>query len=468
LNRQLKHESSPSDAGPIDENISTRRGGLKTSDRGGRTSSERSGAVSITGAESRGPLEGLRAVVFTQAWAGTFATQMLSLMGAEVIQIEVRSRPDNWRGGYSAVVPPALRSIPTAMHGWNCNPNYNSVNLSKEAITLDVASPQGARMIRQLIVTADIVAENFAPRVMGNLGLDYSSLVEIRPDIIMLSLSAYGATGPYSNFPGIGGTVEPMAGMSALMGYEDGPPINSGNMVPDAVAGSYGAAALLIALHYRERTGRGQYIDLSMQEANMCFIADALMDYSANGRVRGRMGNHHPTIAPHNLYPCTGSDRWIALAASTDAEFSRLCTAAGRPDWLLDKRFIGAADRKRNETALDEQIGAWTSTRDAFELEAVLHEAGITAGAVRNADDVLVFEQLRVRGMLQPIEHPEAGIHDQVTVPWRLSRTPGTRVRYSPLFGEHSRDVFRRLLATTDEEYDQLDALGITGSTEPV
>lgn len=445
------------------------RSELRTSNEAGRASSNEEGHTDSNAIEEpRGPLEGLRAVVFTQAWAGTFATQALSLMGAEVIQVEVRSRPDNWRGGYAAVVPSALLALPTAVHGWNCNPNYNSVNLNKETVTLDVASSQGARMIRQLIATADIVAENFAPRVMGNLGLDYASLTKIRPDVIMLSLSAYGATGPYCNFPGIGGTVEPMAGMSALMGYEGGPPMNSGNMVPDAVAGSYGAAALLIALHYRERTGRGQYIDLSMQEANMCFIADALMDYSANSRVRGRMGNHHPTIAPHNLYSCSGNDRWIAFSAATDAEFARLSTVANHQEWAADERFLSPSDRKRHEAELDELIAAWTATHDAFELEVILQRAGITAGAVRTANDLLVFQHVRERGVLEAVHHPEAGTHDQVTVPWRLSRTPGTRVRYSPLFGEHSREVFHHLLATTDEEYEELEALGITGSTEPV
>ena len=256
------------------------------------------------GSPSRGPLDGLRAIVLTQAWAGTFATQLLALMGMEVIQIEARRRLDSWRGGYGGTIPPALRDVPTAVHPWNCSPNYNAVNLNKLGMTLDLSRPEGLAIFKRLVPGADVVAENFSPRVMGNLGLDYASLTRLRPDLIMLSMSAYGATGPYANIPGIGGTIEPMAGMSALLGYEDGPPLNSGLMYPDPVAGYCGAAAVLIALHYRRRTGRGQHIDLSMQETNMTFIADALMDYSANRRVRGRLGNHHETIAPHNIYPC--------------------------------------------------------------------------------------------------------------------------------------------------------------------
>ncbi|MGH2604770.1 MAG: CoA transferase, partial [Dehalococcoidia bacterium] len=240
-----------------------------------------------------GPLTGLRGIVLTQAWAGTFATELLGLLGMEIVQIEARQRLDSWRGGYGGAVPKAIRDNGTAVHPWNCNPLYNSVNLNKRAITLNLSHPEGVAIFKRLVPFADVVAENFSPRVMGNLGLDYAALTRIRPDVILLSMSAYGATGPYANVPGIGGTIEPMAGMSALLGYEDGPPLNSGQMYPDPVAGYYGAAAGLIALHHRERTGEGQQIDLSMQEANMTFIADALMEYSAGGRVRGRIGNHH-------------------------------------------------------------------------------------------------------------------------------------------------------------------------------
>ena len=198
-----------------------------------------------------GPLSGLRGIVLTQAWAGTFATQLLGLLGMEVIQIEARQRIDSWRGGYGGQVPQAIRDNGTAVHPWNCAPNYNSVNLNKQAITLDLSRPEGRDIFKRLVPFADLVAENFSPRVMGNLGLAYEDLKAIRPDVILLSMSAYGATGPYANIPGIGGTIEPMAGMLALLGYEDGPPLNSGLMYPDPVAGYYGAAAVLIALHHR-------------------------------------------------------------------------------------------------------------------------------------------------------------------------------------------------------------------------
>ncbi len=425
------------------------------------------------GTATRGPLDGVRCVVLTQAWAGTFATELLGLLGADVIQIEALSRPDSWRGGYGGSIRTALRQLPTAVHPWNCSALYNSVNLNKRALTLDLSQPEGIETFRQLVLTADVVAENFTPRVMGNLGIDYAALKRLRPDIILLSMSAYGATGPYANIPGIGGTIEPMSGMSSLLGYPDGPPLNSGQMYPDPVAGYFGAAAVLLALHERERTGEGQYIDLSMQETSMTFIADALLEYAANGRVRPRMGNRHPAMAPHNVYPCRGNrnqeigNRWIAISAASDEQFAALATAAGRPDWASDPRFATAEARKQQEDEMDALIAAWTAEQDGFELEERLGREGVTAAVVRTAPETLELEQLRQRGLLVEVTHPEAGTHLQAAAPWRLSRTPGGVRRYAPCLGEHGREVLTTLLGLSDGAYDRLEALGVAGTEPP-
>jgi crotonobetainyl-CoA:carnitine CoA-transferase CaiB-like acyl-CoA transferase len=419
----------------------------------------------------RGPLDGLHGIVLTQAWAGSFATELLALMGMEVIQIEARRRLDSWRGGYGGTIPAALKQNPSAVHPWNCSPNYNAVNLNKYAMTLDLSQPEGLAIFKDLVPFADVVAENFTPRVMHNLGLDYASLARIRPDVILLSMSAYGATGPYANVPGIGGTIEPMAGMSALLGYEDGPPLNSGMMYPDPVAGYFGTAAVLTALHVRERTGQGQHIDLSMHETNMTFIADALMDYSANRRVRPRLGNKHPTIAPHGIYCCRGDGaavkRWIAIAAETNEEFDKLCTVAGHPEWAADPRFATPGDRKANEQHLDQLIEDWTRTEDAYSLEVRLRSAGVPAGVVRNADEVIANDHLRQRGFLATVTHPETGTQTQAAAPWLLSRTPGGVTRPAPCLGEHSREVLSRFLGITDDQYRRLEAMGITGTDPP-
>lgn len=420
----------------------------------------------------RGPLDGVRCVVLTQAWAGTFATELLGLLGADVIQIEALSRPDSWRGGYGGSIRTALRQLPTAVHPWNCSALYNSVNLNKRALTLDLSRPEGIETFRRLVLTADVVAENFTPRVMGNLGIDYAALTKLRPDVILLSMSAYGATGPYANIPGIGGTIEPMSGMSSLLGYPDGPPLNSGQMYPDPVAGYFGAAAVLLALRHRERTGEGQQIDLSMQETSMTFIADALLEHAANGRVRPRMGNRHPAIAPHGIYK-TGNrnqeigNRWVAISATSDEQFRALAAAAGSAEWASVPRFATAAVRKEHEDELDALIAAWAATQDGFALEERLRRAGVNAAVVRSAPETLQLEQLRRRGMLVEVTHPETGTHLQAAAPWRLSRTPGGVRRYAPGLGEHGRELLTTLLGVSDAAYDRLEASGIAGTEPP-
>lgn len=413
-----------------------------------------------------GPLEGVRAIVLTQAWAGSFCTELLGLLGAEVIQVESRQRLDSWRGSFRAQVPAGLRDRPTALHGYNTNALYNSVNLNKYSLTLNLGDARGIDLFKRLVPHADVVAENFSPRVMGNFGLDYRSLRKLKPDVILVSLSAYGATGPYANVPGIGGTIEPMSGMSSLLGYENGPPINSGQMYPDPVAGYFGAAAAVLALRHRERTGEGQYVDLSMQEANMTFIADALMEYAVNRRVQPRLGNHHPSRAPHNVYPCR-ERQWIALSIRTDEEWRRFCAAIDHLEWAADERFLDNASRKRNEAALDRLVSDWTATQDVDALEARLVDAGLAAGKVLDAAAVRWNEQLRARGFIVALDHPEAGVLDYVGVPVRLSSTPGAATEPPPLLGQHSWQVLSTLLGLTRPEYDNLVAEGVTGSGPP-
>ncbi len=415
----------------------------------------------------RGPLKGVRAIVLTQAWAGTFCTELLGLLGAEVIQVESRQRLDSWRGGnYRGQVPSGLRDRPTAVHGYNTNALYNSVNLQKYCVTLNLADPRGLDVYKRLVPHSDLVAENFSPRVMGNFGLDYESLKEIKEDIILISLSAYGHTGPYANVPGIGGTIEPMSGMSSLLGYEGGPPINSGQMYPDPVAGYYGAAAAVLALRHRNRTGEGQYIDLSMQEANMTFIADALMEYAINGAVRPRLGNHHLSIAPHNMYGCLQGE-WIAIAVRGEDQWERFCAAAGEPGWASDERYIDNAARKRHEAALDAAIAAWASTQDAATLETRLAAAGIAAGRVLGAEGVGRNPQMRARDFVVTLDHPETGALEYTGVPLRLSGSPGAATMAAPVQGQNCWQVFSTLLNMPRSEYEALVADGVTGAGPP-
>ena len=245
----------------------------------------------------------------------------------------------------------------------------------------------------------DFVAENFSPRVMGNFGLDYEALCRIKPDVVMASLSAYGATGPWAGVPGIGGTIEPSSGMSALLGYPGGAPLNSGQMYPDPVAGICGFAAIALALLHRQRTGEGQYIDLSMQEANFTFIGDAWLEYELTGKVRGPLGNRHPQHAPHAVYPtrraADGFDQWIAIATESDAQFTALAD-------VLDMGEVGewatAEARKAREDELDQRIASLTALRDKQELEAALAHRGVPAAAVLDPAEIVRDEVLKERG----------------------------------------------------------------------
>lgn len=411
------------------------------------------------GGRGTGPLSGFRGLVLTQAWAGTYATELLGLLGAEVIQLEVRKRLDSWRGTYQNPIPKHLADRPEARHAWNVSPLYNSVNLNKQCVTLDLDDEDGVALFKRLVGQVDFVAENFSPRVMGKLGLGYEVLRQINPGLVMASLSAYGATGPWANVPGIGGTIEPSSGMSALLGYEGEEPINSGQMYPDPVAGLCGFAAIALALLHRDRTGEGQYVDLSMQEASFTFIGDAWLEYELCGTVRGPQGNRHPRFAPHGIYPAAGADQWLAIAVETDAQWAALVRE-------LDLRLPADLDegqRKRREAEIDERIAEVTQRQDKTLLAGRLVAQGMLAALVLDAAEIANDPALKARGHLVRVVHPEAGSHWQSGLAAQFSRTPGGVTRSAPLQGQHSREVFGTLAGLTDAEYERLVAKGVTG-----
>ncbi|MGE3075025.1 MAG: CaiB/BaiF CoA transferase family protein [Dehalococcoidia bacterium] len=413
-----------------------------------------------------GPLAGVRGIVLTQAWAGTYCTELLAFMGVDLIQIEVLQRPDAWRGSYDAPLAGRMKDVPTAEHSWNCNFLYNSVNLNKRCITLNLQHPDGMAVFKRLLPFADVVVENFSPRVLGNLGIDYEAMREIKSDVILCSLSAYGHTGPWANIPGIGGTIEPTSGMSALLGYPDGGPMNSGQMYPDAVAGLNGFAALVTALRHRQQTGEGQYIDLSMQEANLVFAGDAALEYIRTGRQRPRQGNRHPRWAPHGIFRCSGEEQWVALSCESQAHWAALKKILAAP--ALDAPEFATNDsRKAHEDALEGAIEAATSSCVRDELVAALQGEGIPAAPVLSPLEVAADPALRARNVVMEVTHPEAGTWPQSGVPWHFSSVPNPPLRPAPRLGEHSAEVLAELLGTTAEEYDSLVAAGVSGIDPP-
>ena len=421
---------------------------------------------------SQGPLAGYTGIVLTQAWAGTYCTMLLAMMGANVIQVEVRSRPDGWRGGYEGEIPPKLRDRETAIHPWNCGPLYNSVNLGKRCVTLDLSDPDGLKIFRELVEEADFIAENFSPRVMKNFGVDYEALKEIKPDVILCSLSAYGHTGPWANVPGIGGTIEPSSGMSSLLGYEDGIPLNSGQMYPDAVAGLNAATALTAALVHRKQTGVGQFIDLSMMEANLTFVGEAATETLWGGAVPGPIGNKHRTWAPHGIYEChpddQGNPSHIAIGCENEQQWSALSSLIGDTSSSFDySEFDTLEKRKRNETVLDEILSAFCALQFAPQLCETLSHNGVPSAVVMNTLEVSEDPDLIERKIIQMINHPEAGPAYQATLPIHFTGRAITNIRHSPRHGEHSWEVFSDLLSMDYETFARLKAKGVTGEGPP-
>jgi crotonobetainyl-CoA:carnitine CoA-transferase CaiB-like acyl-CoA transferase len=398
------------------------------------------------------PLEHIRALVLTQAWAGTLATQLLGDMGADVIQVEALRRPDVWRGGYG---PDDLTGVypqdDPGARPYNRCARFNSVNRNKRGITLDLGTSEGQELFLALVREADVVAENFSSRVMKNFGLDYA---------------AYGHTGPYAAYGGIGGTAEPMSGLASLQEEADGTPLNSGIMYPDPVAGLMGCAAVLIALHHRHRTGQGQFIDLALQEATITFIGEQVLEYTMTGRVPPRLGNRDRWMAPHGTYRCQGDDAWVSLAVRSDDEWHRLAAIIGQP-WAVEPRFARAADRRVHATELDRYLEVWTGLQNAREIMKRLQEEGIPCAPVLTPWTVFENVQLQERGFFEEVHHPEAGTHSYAGLPWKLSRTPG-RVRLAaPCLGEHNEEVLGGLLGLSALDLADLTARGITGRTPP-
>jgi crotonobetainyl-CoA:carnitine CoA-transferase CaiB-like acyl-CoA transferase len=420
------------------------------------------GRVGSPAAPTVGPLSGYRGLVLTQAWAGAYATELLALMGAEIVQVEARGRLDSWRGLGSRAVPATLRERGTPGDAWDLNPLFNSVNMSKRSITLDLSRAEGVDLFRRLLPRFDFVVENFSPRVMGNLGIAYGDLRKLREDIVMVSMSAYGATGPWSPVPGIGGTIEPCSGMSSLLGYVDGPPLNSGHMYPDPVAGLYGFGAVITALAHRCRTGEGQYVDVSMQEACATFVGDEWMRYQEAGLSPARRGNRHPAYAPHGIFRCSGEDQWVALAAPDDHAWAAVVDVLGG-DELDDERFATAQGRQGNEGDLEAAINRRTVEREKFELADALASARVIAAPVLDVGEVLADADLAARGVLRAVTHSLAGDALQAGLPLRMANTSLPPWSSSPLHGEHSLEVLQQELDLDEETYTTLVAAEITG-----
>lgn len=430
--------------------------------------------------ESAQALTNLRVIDLSQIFAGPYATKLLADMGAEVIRVEYAAR--SARGGALPRIKPGGAfgaSFPdgdTGERSYNRFAYYNELNRNKYAITIDLSKPLGVDIFKSLVKVSDVVVENFTPRVMKNLGLDYPALRETNPQIIMISLSGFGQDGPYGDYVTYGEGIEAMVGLSELTAYPDGEPLKPGVAYADATSGLHAAFAILAALRYRRLSGRGQHIDLAMREAVTPLLGEAIMDYTMNQRTAKPVGNRHSTMAPHGCYRACGDekgaenekgDAWIAIAISSDDEWRSLCHAMGDPPWTREEKFASASGRLANREELDRLIGEWTSAYDHIELMNRLQGSGVKAGAVLNIAELTHDPHLNERGFFQELSHPEAGTHRYPGVSWRMSQTPGRLRLPAPCFGEHNHYVFGELLGMSDDDIWQLADEGVSAS-EPL
>jgi benzylsuccinate CoA-transferase BbsF subunit len=403
---------------------------------------------------SRKPLQGIRVADFSWVWAGPFCTLQLAHLGAEVIRIEARDRPCVTR-----LLPPFADLQP----GANRSGYFNQYNQGKRSLTLNLKHPRGIEIARRLIQRSDVVAENFANGVMERMGLGYEEVRRLRPDAIMVSISGYGRSGPDRDFVSYGPATVPLAGFSAVTGYAGGPPMHVGISYGDPTAGLHGAVSVLAALCHRQRTGEGQFIDVSLWEASASLLPDALLEFEMNGVESPRIGNRHPRLAPHGVFRCSGEDSWASIVVGTEREWRALCEAMDAAELAADPRFTDAAGRKRNEDDLEARITAWTQARSAEDVTRRLQARGVAAFPTMSNQDLAEDPHLAARGFFVELPHPEVGARQHAGIPWRLSGTPLAVESPAPCLGEHNRQVLGKTLGYSENEIDELVASGALG-----
>ena len=407
------------------------------------------------------PLQGIRVIEHGQLLAVPFAARMLADLGAEVIKIEAAIRLDSHRQTTYPDNDPGERF-------WDRGGTYYSENRGKLGITLDLRSPVAIEVCRDLVRISDVVMENFTTRVMQSFGLDYEELRKIKPDIIMLSSTGYGHTGPWANFKAVGPTTEAASGLAATTGYEGGDPLMPDIPYTDYVAADQGVLAILLALYRRKRTGKGGAIDLSQVEAQASLAGELYMDAAANGTRHVPHGNRHAAMAPHDFFPCAGEDRWCAIAVSSDAEWAGLQAAMGHPAWAADTRYATLPGRLAGVDELDRQLAAWTRGHEAMALMALLQSHGVPAGVALSGRDLVYNEHLNARGFFEWTTHPEGTDIDDKPYPgvgWRFGGSNRGLQRGAPTLGEHNEYVLREILGYSAEKFAEVVASGALGGS---
>ena len=380
--------------------------------------------------------------------AGAIPGMVLADLGAEVIKVETRRRLDYMRQGR-----PIIGDKPDPEQ----NPMFHNVNRGKLSVTLDTSRPEAVDLALRLASRCDVVIENFSPGVMDKLGMGYEQIRSHSPDIVMVSISSTGQSGPLRDLRAYAPSVGALSGVDSTLGYEGGPPLGLKHAYADLCGALHAVFAIQASLYNRRRTGHGRYIDVSMLRATVASMGVGLMEYVMTGRVLRPRGNYDPVLAPYGNYRCRGEDQWVSIAVATEEEWRGLVKAMGEPGWTGDDRFASRYQRQRNRTQLDEHITLWTETKSPWEATEELQSHGVAAMTLMDAEERLSNPHYRERGLYEYIEHPSLGSEPIFNLMWKLSKTPPSIQRHAPLLGEHNYQVFSELMGMDPEQVSQLE-----------
>ncbi len=406
------------------------------------------------------PFSGLRVLDMTTFWAGPSCTHFLAMLGADVIHVESPGRLDGTR---------LIAGIPISEdQWWEKSPIFAALNTNKKGLTLDLRTAQGRDLLRRLIATCDVIVENFTPRVLDQIGLNFAAVQAVRPDAVMLRMPGFGLDGPWRDKPAFAYAIESASGLSWLTGYPDRPPYEPYS-IGDPNAGVHALNGLLLALEHRRRTGQGVLVEAAMVDAALSVSAEQVIEYSAYGSLLERAGNRGPTAAPQNLYRSSDIDEfgrldsWVALAVTTDDQWQRLCRALGSPSWATDPDLSTEAGRREHEGLIDEQLSAWCECRSRDDIVRTLWDVGVPVAKVMQPHRQTELDQLAFRGFFEEVEHPVNGRAKLSTLPMRFSGGPGLFHTHSaPTLGQHNHEVLAEL-GLTASEIAELEADGIIG-----
>ena len=391
-------------------------------------------------------LEGIKVADFSRIAVGPQVGRELAEHGATVVRIESHRRPDNLR---------LLTPFKDGIAGIDRSAFAMAGNTNKYGMSLDLTNSMGLEVARKLVAWADVVTEGMTPGSMAKLGLDYESCRQIKPDIIYFSTCQYGQKGPLATFGGYGYAGTAYAGLSHLTGWPDRDPTPLFNNYSDYIAPFYLTAALILALDYHRRTGKGMYLDQAQVEAGITFWGPGLLGYIVNGRIPNRMGNRDPYMSPHAAFPCMGDDRWIAIAVRSDGEWQALCQLIGDVVWARDPKFATFLSRKENEDELEHLIGEWTKDYAPHQLMTMLQGVGVPAGVVATGQDIFEDPQVKHRQHFRFLEHKVIGRTAHHAPAYILSKTPNHIWKAGPCLGEDNEYVYKQILGYSDEEVTQ-------------